>query len=127
MKSHRQVAHADPTFKEFAARLNLAQGRVVDVPVHEVNLDDPPSCRWAWVALASEYYNKARALVLQNFVEDPENEPVPLWLNTVAQAMLQVVPAERREESGFDRAHRRHQLSKDRGVRLRLRPPRLQF
>jgi hypothetical protein len=98
MKAKRQVAYADPTFKEFAARLNLAQGKVVDVPVHEVNLDDPPSSRWAWVAQASEHYNKARALVLHNFVADPDNEPVPLWLNTVAQGMLQVVPAERREE-----------------------------
>ncbi len=37
------------------------------------------------------------------------------------------LPAEGRKESGFDRAHRRHQLPQDRRVRLRLRPAGVQL
>ena len=84
----------DP-FAAFDAR--LVSGRMSPVPVFDVNLNDPPEVRWAWITQYADHFKSARQLILGEVGIDAD-EPTPLWVTASARVMLMAVPSDRRHE-----------------------------
>ena len=86
---------AQRAFDVFDARLQ--PGRMVPVPIFDIDLDAPPAVRWAWVASYAEHFRSARQLILGE-VGISANAPTPLWVRAGARLVLSAVPSELREE-----------------------------
>ena len=88
-------ADARDSFELFDARLQ--PGGMQPVPVVDVNLDDPPAVRWAWVASYAQHFNAARQLILGEIGIEAD-APTPLWVRAGARVILSAVPSAMRVE-----------------------------
>eukprot|EP01050_Picozoa_sp_SAG11_P017571 SAG11_NODE_2548_length_3231_cov_14.685504_3_plen_436_part_00 len=86
----------DPSFQAFDARL-ARDGRALPATSYDIDLDQSPAERWGWVVAYRSYFNQARALVVDEFLEE-DGGTLPAWLRLGARALLACVPAERRAE-----------------------------
>ena len=118
---HEEPLHLIPA-EHRAGVLDVAQRRGRDADDFQVTIEGDlcPFCRQMFNERL-EQYDGDWSRVLER---RPRPPPDPLRAGPHRHRHL---PAQGREEPGRDRADRRHQLSQDRRVRHRQRPPRLQL
>ena len=94
-KARMATASERASFAVFDAR--LVPGRMAPVPTVDIDLDQPPEQRWAWVSSYQLHFQSARNLVLGHFGVAPDS-PTPLYVRAAARVLLAAVPATFRAE-----------------------------